>query len=258
VNAVIDVPSGGPWFEGHFPGRPILPGVAQIALVVDALARDSGHAPSLRGIAFARLRQLVLPGDRLELLTRESAPDRLRFDLKRDGVAVANGELITGVPQVQDNAPPAGNAAPTLADPAPTLDELLPHRPPMRFLSAVLRETAQGLVGRARIPAGCALAHHGIASPVAAIEAAAQAAAAWEALRRRREAGRGGPRIGYLVSMRDIVFFSDRIPADQDLQVSVALDAVALPLTHYRIEVMLDARLLTRGMIATFLTEEAA
>ncbi|HEX7954233.1 MAG TPA: hypothetical protein VF523_14280 [Burkholderiales bacterium] len=258
MNLVIDVPSGGRWFEGHFPGRPILPGVAQIALVMEALTRESDHALSLRGIAFARLRQLVLPGDRLELLARESTPGHLRFDLKRDGMAVTNGEFITGAPQVQDDATPAGPAVSTHEPPAATLDELLPHRPPMRFLSAVLQETAQGLVGTACIPAGCALVCGGSASPVAAIEAAAQAAAAWESLRRRREAGRGGPRIGYLVAMRDIVFFAQRVPADRDLQVAVALDAVALPMTHYRIEVTLDAGVLARGMIATFLTDEAA
>jgi predicted hotdog family 3-hydroxylacyl-ACP dehydratase len=173
-------------------------------------------------------------------------------------MAVTNGEFITGAPQRQGDTTPAHPAASTHLSPAPTLDELLPHRAPMRFLTAVLQETAQGLVGKARIPAACALVHGDSASPVATIEAAAQAAAAWESLRRHREAGRGGPRIGYLVAMRDIIFFAQRIPADRDLQVSIVLDAIALPMTHYRIEVTLDARLVARGMIATFLTDEAA
>lgn len=260
MNRFIDVPSGGAWFEGHFPGRPILPGVAQIALVMDELARAAGHALSLRGITFARMRQIVLPGDRLEILTRESEAAQLRFDLKRGDIVVANGELAIATAPI-----PGGSAATSEASlftattthdsGSPALDDLLPHRPPMRFLTAILRETEQGLGAIARIPGQCALVRDGHATPVATIEAAAQAAAAWEALRRRRQAGRAGPRIGYLVALREIRFFTDQVPADRDLLVSVSLDALAPPLTHYRIDVTLDGRTVTRGTIATFLAD---
>ena len=93
---------------------------------------------------------------------------------------------------------------------------------------------------------------------MAAIEAAAQAAAAWEALRRWRDAAVAAPRIGYLVALRDIVFFAKRVPANRELLVSVSLEAAAPPLTHYRIEVSLDGMLVTHGTIATFLADERA
>jgi len=258
MNATIDVPSAGAWFEGHFPGRPILPGVAELALVMDALARKAGHPVSLQGIAFARLRQLVLPGDRLELIAREliarkSEEARLRIDLKRDDVLVANGELILGQPRASGSGTTAPMASSMQDASAPRLDDLLPHRPPMRFLTAILQETADGLTCTARIPARCAMVSGGNAPPVAAIEAAAQAAAAWEALRRWRVAGHAAPRIGYLVALRDMIFFTDRVPADRDLQVSVSLEAAEPPLTHYRIEVALEGMPVTRGTIATFL-----
>ena len=258
MSTVIDVPAGGAWFEGHFPDRPILPGVAQIALVLDALARETGHAPVLRGIAFTRLRQLVLPGERLELVTRASAAGHLRFDLKRGAVLVANGELIIGTPPNAPEATVSSRAASNQIADAPSLDDLLPHRPPMRFLTAVLSEAAEGLTGIARIPGQCALVCGGSAAPVAAIEAAAQAAAAWEALRRRREARRAGPRIGYLVAMRDVTFFTDQVPADRDLLISVNLEAIAQPLTHYHIEIALDGRPVARGTIATYLSGDPA
>lgn len=255
MNAMIEVPSGGAYFEGHFPGRPILPGVAELVLVLDALAREARRPVSIQGIAFARLRQLVLPGDRLELVAREQEAARLRFDLKREGVLVANGEFILGPPQAPRSATALYAAPGTPAATARPLDDLLPHRPPMRFLTSIVQQTADGLTCAAHIPGPCALVSGGSAPAVAAIEAAAQAAAAWEALQRWRNTGVASPRIGYLVAMREVAFFTERIPADRDLLVSVSLEAAALPLTHYRIEVSLEGMPLTRGTIATFLAD---
>ena len=256
MNAMIEVPAGGAYFDGHFPGRPILPGVAQLTLVLDALARAARRPVSIQGIAFARLRQLVFPGHRLELVAREPEAARLRFDLKREGVLVANGEFILGTPPAPPSAIAMRTAPGTLSASARPLDDLLPHRPPMRFLTSILQQTADGLTCAARIPGKCALVCGGSAPAVAAIEAAAQAAAAWEALRRWRNTGVASPRVGYLVAMREIAFFTERILADCDLLVSVSLEAAAPPLTHYRIEVALEGMLVTRGTIATFLADD--
>ena len=257
MNATIEVPSGGAWFEGHFPGRPILPGVAELALVLDALAREARHPVAIQGIAFARLRQLVFPGDRLELATREPDTARVRFDLKREGTLVANGEFILGPPQSPHSATATGSAPGTQVASARSLDDLLPHRPPMRFLTSILQQSADdGLTCTARIPGTCALVRGGSTPVAASIEAAAQAAAAWEALRRWRNTGVASPRIGYLVAMREVAFFTDSMPADRELLVSVSLEGAAPPLTHYRFEVSLEGILLTRGTIATFLADD--
>lgn len=258
MNAIIEVPTVGAWFEGHFPGRPILPGVAELALVHDALAHKARRPVSIQAIAFARLRQLVLPGDRLELVAREEEAARLRFDLKREGVLVANGEFVLGPPLSPRSATATSTAPGTPAAIVRPLDDLLPHRPPMRFLTSILQQTADGLICAARIPGACALVSGGSAPAVAAIEAAAQAAAAWEALQRWRDTGVASPRIGYLVAMREVAFFIERIPAERDLLVSVSFQAAVLPLTHYRIEVSLEGMPLTRGTIATFLADDHA
>ncbi len=263
VKATIAIPVDGPWFEGHFPGRPILPGVAELALAIAALRQETGKPLPLRGVAFARLRQLVLPGDRLELSARERAdPEgevaRLRLDLKRDGVLVANGEFIVGTPLPQPGALLGHRTRNALGGivPAgilPSAEALLPHRPPMRFVDSILKQSADGLDCIARIPGRCALVSGGSAPTVAAIEAAAQTAAVWEALQRWRGKGEAAPRVGYLVTMRDVVFFTERIPADQSLLVSAHLEAASPPLTHYRFEVSLDGLRLVRGAIGTFL-----
>jgi len=253
VKTTIAVASGGAYFEGHFPGRPILPGVVELLLILEALSRDSGRPVALRGIAFARLRQLVLPGHRLDLVTREPGHGHVRFDLTREGVPVANGELLLGRAEQPGNTASLIARATGTMPSTPPLEALLAQCPPMRFVTAIEGETADGLDCAACVPANCGLVGAGSAHALAGVEAAAQTAAAWEAVRRWREGNIAAPRVGYLVALRDVVLFAERIPADRSFSTSVRLEAAAPPLTHYRFEVSLDGVPLARGMIATFL-----
>ncbi|MCB2101779.1 MAG: 3-hydroxyacyl-ACP dehydratase FabZ [Rhodobacterales bacterium] len=65
-----------PFFQGHFPGQPIMPGVliieamAQTAavLVVETLGKESeGNLVYFMSVDSARFRKPVVPGDRLEI-----------------------------------------------------------------------------------------------------------------------------------------------------------------------------------------------
>lgn len=256
VSAHISISSESGYFDGHFPGKPILPGVVQIALVQDSLEEAIGEDVSLRGIVFTRLRQVVLPGETLDLTTKKSEGDRLRFDLKRDGALVTNGEFLLGPLLVPgDSKHPDLGGGEVIAD-VPSIDNLLPHRPPMCFIQKILAETPDSIICMANIPSECALVKEGYVPAVAGVEAAAQAAAAWETLQRQSTGGKAGPRVGYLVALRDVTFFVERIPADTSLVVSVGLEAAAPPLSHYRIEIFLDDKLLLSGTIATFLSQD--
>ena len=87
-----------PQFTGHFPGRPIMPGV----LMVEALAQTAGIAVMtldayrgklglFAGIDECRFRRMVVPGDVLRL---EVGVEKLRGMFGRArGVATVDGEV---------------------------------------------------------------------------------------------------------------------------------------------------------------------
>jgi 3-hydroxyacyl-[acyl-carrier-protein] dehydratase len=240
VNVRVDVPEGGRLFEGHFPGRPILPGVAELALVA-------------RAIPFVRLRELVMPGDRLQVSATRGEDGVTRFSVGRAGKRVANGEITFGVPVPARR--PGSSYAVGAPRRVPGLDALIPHRAPMRFVEAILGEAEDGMTCLARIPAACALVEGGAAPALAGIEAAAQTAAVWEASRRSREASNAPPRIGYLVSMREVALHRGTIPSDAELFVSVRLESHAPPLATYTVQVALEGEIALGGTIGTYLSD---
>lgn len=80
VTAVKDLVAGGSYFEGHFPGHPIMPGVlmveamAQAAAVLITHSMNRTAADSLfyfMALEKVRFRQPARPGDRLEMTVHQ-------------------------------------------------------------------------------------------------------------------------------------------------------------------------------------------
>ena len=133
--------------------------------------------------------------------------------------------------------------------------ELIPHRPPMLFVDHVLGEAEDGASALGRVPGGCALVERGRTPAFVALELAAQTAAVWEALRRSRVSGAGEPRMGYLVSVKDVSMHTATIAADADLIATVRLVAVAPPLATYAVEIAASGACALRGTIGTYLSD---
>jgi 3-hydroxymyristoyl/3-hydroxydecanoyl-(acyl carrier protein) dehydratase len=92
---------GSRFFEGHFDGMPMLPGVAQIVAIAHREAeRTFGVLGSPRRMSRVKFQDTILPGDALSLtLHREvGAETRVRFEIARllpEGARVASSGTIT-------------------------------------------------------------------------------------------------------------------------------------------------------------------
>lgn len=102
--AVKNVTINEEFFEGHFHGRPVMPGV----LIIEALAQatglltftsfdspDSGNVYFLVGVDKARFRRPVVPGDQLRL--EVSLTRRIRNVVRFRGTATVDGEKAAEV-----------------------------------------------------------------------------------------------------------------------------------------------------------------
>jgi 3-hydroxymyristoyl/3-hydroxydecanoyl-(acyl carrier protein) dehydratase len=91
VRFEVLVPPDSAFFEGHFPGAPVLPGVAQLGVVLEALAVARGAPSRLLAIRRLRFRHTVVPRDRLTLSLEGNGP--VRFRLTRGTLCVSEGLL---------------------------------------------------------------------------------------------------------------------------------------------------------------------
>ena len=99
-----------PWFQGHFPRRPIMPGV----LILEALAQIGGILAYVSepfdaetslmyflGIDKAKFRHTVTPGDKLDLwvevVHHQSNVWKLRGEATVEGTLCAQGELLASI-----------------------------------------------------------------------------------------------------------------------------------------------------------------
>jgi 3-hydroxyacyl-[acyl-carrier-protein] dehydratase len=104
IVAIKNVTINEPFFVGHFPGFPIMPGV----LIVEAMAQAGGallltevedrgdKLIVFTGIEKARFRRPVVPGDqlRIEVVTLSWKGSASRIAVRMEGKAFVNGKLV--------------------------------------------------------------------------------------------------------------------------------------------------------------------
>jgi 3-hydroxymyristoyl/3-hydroxydecanoyl-(acyl carrier protein) dehydratase len=88
-----------PSLAGHFPGRPLIPGV----VLLDAVARQARLAfglGALDGIAQAKFQRAVPPGAATDVTLRRLGASRVAYEVRLDGDVVASGEFgFRGAPK---------------------------------------------------------------------------------------------------------------------------------------------------------------
>jgi beta-hydroxyacyl-ACP dehydratase FabZ len=109
IVALKNVTINEPFFQGHFPGQPIMPGV----LIVEAMAQTGGlllmqKIPDRAGkvvyfmsLDNVKFRRPVVPGDQLrmevEILQLRGATCRMKGVATVEGLVVTEAEMLAGV-----------------------------------------------------------------------------------------------------------------------------------------------------------------
>ncbi len=110
IVALKNVTMNEPFFQGHFPNQPVMPGV----LIIEAMAQAGGvlyfnaqppekHGSLLYFMAIdkAKFRKMVLPGDQIvlevKILKQRAKAIKLAAVAKVDGAVVAEAELMATV-----------------------------------------------------------------------------------------------------------------------------------------------------------------
>jgi len=95
ITAETTVPADSPWFSGHFPGNPILPGVAQLEMAVEAIARMSGKNLYVTRLGRVKFKAFVRPGERLRLDARAGdEAGAFAFSIHAGEREVCSGNMI--------------------------------------------------------------------------------------------------------------------------------------------------------------------
>ncbi|MFN7979043.1 MAG: polyketide synthase dehydratase domain-containing protein [Vicinamibacterales bacterium] len=81
-----------PCFAGHFDDAPVLPGIAHVAIALEACARLTPAPGPLVALDDLRFLQPLLPGDRC-VIAITASPPAARFEIRRDGVLASSGRL---------------------------------------------------------------------------------------------------------------------------------------------------------------------
>ena len=82
-----------PVFAGHFPGRPMVPGVLLLDAALHVVVQASGGPAAGCRIVAAKFLSPVLPGEPLVITYKAGSGGTIRFDISGEGRAVASGSL---------------------------------------------------------------------------------------------------------------------------------------------------------------------
>ena len=93
ISARCRIDADWPGFDGHFPGRPLLPAAAQLRLAEALLQQAGDGAARLRGGRAIKFLHPVLPGETLQLRLQRQPSGDFGFTLSDAGQVRSRGTL---------------------------------------------------------------------------------------------------------------------------------------------------------------------
>ena len=102
VRATVSTDQHSPWFSGHFPGDPILPGVAQLHMVTASIAKVLQRQLVLQSVARIKFKKLIRPGDVLDIRAEATAKEnQYSFQITSEQQEVCSGRLVLSTQKEQ-------------------------------------------------------------------------------------------------------------------------------------------------------------
>ena len=92
-------PPESPWFDGHFPGDPTLPGIAQLEMALDTIRLAGKPNLSAAGFRRVRFKRMIRPGEKLEII---AAPGKMHENAYAFRILVADELACNGVIFIKD------------------------------------------------------------------------------------------------------------------------------------------------------------
>ncbi len=100
IVAEIQAPANSPWFSGHFPGQPILPGIAQLGMVFDAIRHFGGQDMIITHISRVRFKQMIRPDDHLRVMVTHQKGQAGSYAFR---IMIATELACSGLMTVENN-----------------------------------------------------------------------------------------------------------------------------------------------------------
>lgn len=95
ITARATAGSDSPWFAGHFPDDPILPGIAQLKMVADLITRFREDETGPKGLSRVKFRKIVRPGEVLDIQAEQSnIENQYAFRITRDNEDICSGMMF--------------------------------------------------------------------------------------------------------------------------------------------------------------------
>lgn len=100
VSAQVTVNEGSLWFAGHFPDNPILPGIAQVHMVVEVIAVFRREKLYIQRLSRVKFKKLVRPGELLVVQAEgTTTKDSYTFRITNRDEDVCSGMMSLAIKQ---------------------------------------------------------------------------------------------------------------------------------------------------------------
>jgi acyl carrier protein len=98
-----EVPPDSPWFDGHFPDDPTLPGIAQLEMAIDVIRLAGKQDLSVTGFRKVRFKRVIRPNQALKIIAapRKSKEGSYAFRILVEKELACNGVLFVTDPDAK-------------------------------------------------------------------------------------------------------------------------------------------------------------